>query len=217
MKTYIRTCFVCKQQFSRNSRNEASRKNKNIILDFCNKNCHKQYQQSFKIEVSCKNCQTNFYKKKNQILKTKNNFCSKSCAATFNNKNKTFGIRRSKLEIYIEEQLKKDFPSLVFVFNSKEAIKSELDIFIPQLKLAFELNGIFHYEPIYGNSKLDKIQNNDKQKIITCFEQGIELCIIDTSSCKYLNNNNKIKYYKIVKDLVIQNFERAEKTNVQVP
>jgi hypothetical protein len=50
-----------------------------------------------------------------------------------------------------------------------------------------------------------------------CFEQGIELCIIDTSSCKYLNNNNKIKYYKIVKDLVIQNFERAEKTNVQVP
>ena len=157
-----------------------------------------------------------FYKKKNQILKTKNNFCSKSCATTYNNKNKTFGTRRSKLEIFIEEQLIKDFPSLTFYFNSKKFIESELDIYIPELKLAFELNGIFHYEPIYGENKLEKIKTNDNQKIINCFKQGIELCIIDTSTCKYLNIKSKNKFYEIVKNLVVQNIGRAEKTNEQV-
>jgi len=81
-------------------------------------------------------------------------------------------------------------------------IKSELDFYFPELKFAIELNGIFHYEPIYGQDKLEKIQSNDGRKLIACYENGVELAIVDSSSCKYLNQNAKDKYYTIVKSLV---------------
>jgi len=48
------------------------------------------------------------------------------------------------------------YPDLVIHFNKKDAINSELDIYIPSLKLAFELNGIFHYEPIFGKENFLK-------------------------------------------------------------
>lgn len=38
--------------------------------------------------VNCKLCNKEFKKANNQIKKTKNNFCSKSCAAIFNNQNR---------------------------------------------------------------------------------------------------------------------------------
>ena len=91
---------------------------------------------------------------------TKNNFCSRSCSATFNNKNKTYGTRRSKLEVFLEKELIKLYPDLLFHFNRKDTINSELDIYIPSLKLAFELNGIFHYEPIYGDNKLSPLDKS---------------------------------------------------------
>ena len=36
-------------------------------------------------EVSCENCKKKFIKRYNQILKSENNFCSRSCSAIFNN------------------------------------------------------------------------------------------------------------------------------------
>jgi hypothetical protein len=85
----------------------------------------------------------------------------------------------------LQEKLTILFPSLDIHYNRKDAINSELDIYIPSLKLAIELNGIFHYEPIYDQDKLDQIQNNDHRKFQACAENGISLCIIDTSSLKY--------------------------------
>lgn len=54
----------------------------------------------------------------------------------------------------------------------------EADIGIPELNLAIEWNGIVHYKPIYGQPKLNKIQQRDaeKQKIAT--SKNIELIII---------------------------------------
>lgn len=132
----------------------------------------------------------------------KNNFCSKSCAATFNNKNKTHGIRRSKLEAWLESQLTSLFPELEIHFNQKDAVGSELDIYIPSLKLAFELNGIFHYEPIYGSDKLAQIQGNDNRKFQDCIEQGISLCVIDTSSQKYFKSKTSQKYLDTIKSKI---------------
>lgn len=134
--------------------------------------------------------------------KSGNNFCSQSCAAKYNNTHKKTGNRRSKLEIWLETKLEENYKDLEINFNNKEIINSELDIYFPLLNLAFELNGIFHYEPIYGKEKLSSIQNNDNRKFQACLEKTIELVIIDTSSQKYFKEKTSIKYLDIIKNIV---------------
>lgn len=136
-------------------------------------------------------------------------FCNKSCATTYNNMHKKSGTRISKLEIWLQEQLSLQYPNLKIHYNRKDAINSELDIYIPSLKLAFELNGIFHYEPIYGHEKLQQIQNNDDRKFQACLEKEISLCIIDTSSLKYFKLKNIEKYKNIIFELI-----EKKKTNI---
>ena len=70
------------------------------------------------------------------------------------------------------------------------------------MNLAFELNGIYHYEPIHGNDKLLKIQNNDNRKFQACLEQGIELCIIDSSQQKYFKKQSSEKYLNIISTII---------------
>jgi hypothetical protein len=77
-----------------------------------------------------------------------------------------------------------------------------LDIYIPSLKLAFELNGIFHYEPIYGKEKLENTQNNDGRKFQACLECGIEFCTIDVSAQKYFKEKTSQIYLDIVTDIL---------------
>ena len=172
------TCLNCSILFQKLPYEVKRTKGKN----FCSLNCFNQYQRKDRPNniIECKNCNKSFYKRPAEQKKTKNHICSQSCAATYNNKNKTHGTRVSKLEVFLQEELTKKY-SYEFHFNRKDAINSELDVYIPELKLAFELNGIFHYEPIYGPDKLNQIQNNDNRKFQACLEQGIELCVIDTS------------------------------------
>ena len=134
--------------------------------------------------------------------KSGNQFCSRSCSNKYNNARKTKGTRVSKLEVWLSKQLPELFPDLEFHFNRKDAINSELDIFIPKLKLAFELNGIFHYEPIFGSEKLSSIQNNDDRKFQACIEAGIELCLVDVSSMTYFKPKKGQKYLDIITNII---------------
>ena len=169
---------------------------------WCSRKC--RYPNSGFTEVNCKNCKIIFKKQNCEIEKNPNHFCSKSCSASYNNTHKQHGNRRSKLEIFIEEELRKEYPQLTLFCNDKSTIESELDFYFPDLKFAIELNGITHYEPIYGKDKFEKIQNNDKRKVIACYEKGIELAIVDSSTCTYLNDSAKNKFKKIIFDLLDQ-------------
>jgi hypothetical protein len=96
------------------------------------------------------------------------------------------------------------YPDLEFHFNRTDAIEAELDIYVPSLKLAFELNGIFHYEPIYGADKLERVHKNDHRKLLACAEHGIELCVIDSSSMKHFTEKRAIKFLDIIKNFLGQ-------------
>lgn len=199
-------CELCGRLFkkTKNSIQSSIKGNPRHKLKFCSLTCCGKAQNKKKL-VSCKNCNKEFLKSPSQIKKTINSFCSSSCAAFYNNTHKTHGYRRSKLEIYFEQVLPIKYPDLEFHFNRKDAINSELDIYIPKLNLAFELNGIFHYEPIYGTGKLNQTQNNDRRKFQACLEQGIELCIIDASSLNYFKLDKAQKYLDIILSVIDKN------------
>lgn len=153
---------------------------------YCSQKCLFDCQIT-KQAVVCANCNASFLKLPSQISKTKNNFCSKSCAATFNNKNKKYGTRRSKLENLIEAMLVAEYSDILFSCNQKSAIGSELDFYFPTLKLAIQINGPLHYQPIYGQKKLDQIQRMDAEKRLACQAHNIRLIELDCSEDKYLN------------------------------
>lgn len=171
--------------------------------NFCSKKCAILTKGLSQL-VNCGNCGIEFRKMNSQIKISKSgkHFCTKSCAVIYNNTHKRHGTRKSKLEIWIETRLTELYPDLEIHFNRKDTINSEIDIYIPSLKLGFELNGIYHYKPIHGNDKLLQIKNNDSRKFQACLEQGIELCIIDTSQLKYFKENNCHKYLNIIINMI---------------
>lgn len=176
-------------------------RNYKYTTDFCSNKCQRIYSEP-PIFVVCEHCSKSFKKKQAEINKTKHNFCCLSCAAKYNNAHKTKGTRISKLEKWLQIQLPLKYPNLEFHFNKIDTINAELDIYIPSLSLAFELNGIFHYEPIYGQEKLDKTQNNDQRKYQACIEKNIELCIIDNSSMKNFKPIKAQKFLDIINNII---------------
>lgn len=182
------------------------RKHNKGAYRFCSPRCKNLHEGSIHL-VKCEQCGKEFTKGAANINNTKHNFCCKSCAALYNNAHRNYGYTRSKLEVYIEQQLLELYPQLEMKFNDKTAIASELDIYIPQLHLAFELNGIIHYEPIYGREKLEYIQQRDENKFQLCHENNISLCIIDTSSQKYFNERSSQKYISLIKEIIDENLK----------
>jgi hypothetical protein len=152
--------------------------------------------------VQCDQCHTSFKKGLCDIKRSPHHFCSKSCAAKWNNAHKTKGTRVSKLETWLTSKLPKLYPDLEFHFNRKDAINGELDIYVPSLKLAFELNGIFHYIPVYGPEKLASMQSNDARKVQACIERGISLCVIDVSYQKYFKEQSSMKFLAIIQNII---------------
>lgn len=168
---------------------------------FCSKRCFNLHQTK-KVMIKCEVCGKGREKKLIDFKRTKHQFCSRSCAATYRNSHRTSGYTRSKLEKWLESQLVLVYPNLAFSFNKRDIVNAELDIYIPLLKLAFELNGIFHYEPIYGKEKLEKIVSNDGRKFQACLEKGIELCIIDSSKENRFDVLKSKKYLDIITNLI---------------
>ena len=181
-------CIVCGFSFAQQKRVylRSTRGHQGHTSTFCSTACLSASKTS-KVNVVCLNCSMGIVRVKS-AAKTAT-FCSRSCAASYNNKHKTHGNRRSKLEKWLEEQLTILYPNLEIHFNKKDAIGSELDIYIPSLKLAFE-------------SKLDQIRNNDVSKSKLCHEAMIDLCIIDTSGQSYVKPKTSKVFLDIITSII---------------
>lgn len=195
-------CLYCKDIFHRKAtrvRSIITRNTKAEKLDFCSITCKGLHQRTG-VTKTCRNCEAKIYVIRRYAKS--HSFCSKSCAATFNNTHKKHGTRISKLEKWLQIVLPKMFSDLQISFNQKSTIGSELDIFIPKLKLAFEINGVFHYKPIYSKSQFLRIQNNDFKKVKRCSEQGIELCVIDSSKQKRFTEESSQTFLELIVEMI---------------
>jgi hypothetical protein len=155
-KTLPLECEFCQNSFYKETKQIRSDlklgKNK---CRFCSPKCFNASRE-VRILATCANCEKTFAIRLSTKKQSKsgNNFCSKSCAGTYNNTHKTKGNRRSKLEAWLEKQLTNKYPLLNILYNHKEIINSELDIYIPSLKIAFELNGIFSLRTYFWFKKI---------------------------------------------------------------
>jgi hypothetical protein len=171
---------------------------------YCSKEC--KIQSTKKYDTTCKGCNIIFKSERKDAK-----FCTNSCKSKSLNlstyAHSGSGRARSNIEIFVENNLKSDFPYINFEFNNKTLIDVELDIYIPDLRMAIELNGIVHYEPIYGEEKFIKIQNRDKQKMILCYEKGIELIVINLG-LKGLTKSQQNEIYNQIKQIINSNKTR---------
>lgn len=196
------TCSNCNTEYISTKKRIYSHLKSNSKNSFCSSVCIKKFKdKQYRVLLTCKQC-NNIVSRRKIELKYKNVFCSSSCSAKYNNTHKTKGNKRSKLEIWLEKQLSKLYSNLEIKYNQKSDINSELDIYIPSLKLAFELNGIFHYEPIFGQDKLSSIKNNDQRKFQACLEKNIELCIIDVSKMTNFKESKAVIFLEIITNII---------------
>jgi hypothetical protein len=166
---------------------------------YCSVKCQ---QTPRPVALKCSYCGKEITIAPNRTSKAKLHFCSNACTGKYYSEHKTWGNKRSKLEMWLEPELRALYPALDIHFNRNDTINSELDIYIPSLKLAFELNGAFHYEPIYSQEQLQKIQNNDARKFQACLEQEIELCVINNTSIRYFTPRQGYEFLNIITDII---------------
>ncbi len=158
--------------------------------------CCIECANNFKIKqivVECLICKNKFSKSLAKIKTNPRHCCSRKCTNILTKYFKDWSSSRSKLEVEIEKHLGIVMSDLFVDYNNRD-IGYELDIFIPTVKLAIELNGVFHYKPIFGELELLKRQKIDNEKKIKCKDLGIELIVIDVSED---NGGKKIQAQRI--------------------
>lgn len=178
---------------------------------YCSSKCqHLALSAAGSTKVSCAFCGNSLVKLNCEIKGSKsgNSFCNQSCSAKFNNRNKTCGTKRSKLEVWIDEQLRINYPEVVFIPSCQTIVDTELDFYFPDLFLAIEINGIHHSQPIFGQEKLDKVQYWDALKLAQCKEKGIDLLVIDTAWMKRFTVNHAQPVWDRITDKLSLYFSR---------
>ena len=199
-------CRICTQTFEQKKSIILKSFKQGYTSGFCSRNCSNKFKIN-KVNTECEECGKEISVRAYQRKTYKHSFCSYSCSAKYRNRHKTNGIIRSKIEIYIENKIKQNYPTLNVMSNDRILLEGlELDFYFPALKLGIELNGITHYEPIYGEDRLTRSKDSDKRKMIQCYENDIELAVIDVSGAKYLTQKWKDIYWNEVNQLLANLF-----------
>ncbi len=201
-KMVVVNCDYCKNDFELMIGKYNTSKKLGLKAFYCNRECHANSLKN-KIKLKCENCNLEFERIPSQI--NNHNYCSRKCKDLAN-----FIVNRSQLEIYLENKVKEYFPYVNMLCSDRiECRNLELDFYFPDLKLAIEINGIFHYEPKFGEERLNIIQHNDKGKKFICYKKGIELHIIKSIE-NYAQKGIKERDWKIFKNILMSKIPFCE-------
>ena len=214
MKYHTLNCNYCQKDYSISTKDLASRKNKKLVNCFCSRECRGKFQtKEHTVSKPCGQCNVLVTRRLKEYLGSRTGliFCNSSCSAKYSNTHKTTGTRISKLENWLSTELTRLYPNLEIHYNRKDAVDSELDIYIPSLKLGFELNGIFHYQPIYGQEKLEQTILNDARKLNSCINNNITLFIINTSNQKRFTEKSSVQFLDTILEQISSKLESGGK------
>lgn len=184
-------------------------------MRFCSRKCFNNWQQFKQSNPSrCAIC--------GEIIKDCDieyggrHFCSQYCRDRYSVYLKRFEMTatkgRSNTELYCEQFIKLMWPQLKVQFNVRDQLDSnmELDIWFPTLRLAFEINGSYHYMPhttIYDQTlreSISKTIKKDQLKRQICQEKGIDLIQINTRQLTlWINDLNQ----NVIKPIVLKVYE----------
>jgi len=200
-------CEWCDKEFQR-SETDYNAKVKKNKKQFCSGKCVAQWKKKNglcnrpkypkSVNLICISCGKPFsrnddYDKRKRRRNGIKPCCSPHCAAKYAHQcRKIKG--RSTLEEWMEAELKRLYPALDIHYNNREVVGLEIDIYIPSLNLAFELNGIHHYKPIYGINNFTKSAFRDILKEHKCKTKHIDLYIVDCRHFSRLKANEDKKY-----------------------
>lgn len=204
-------CDYCHSDFFRSLKDFNKANKWGYKTQYCSHDCRAQARKVKRVPIPCGKCGKEILKTEAELKLQPKYYCSIKCGVNGSleyrkkpSPSKKSGSQRSKLEIYIGDKLLQKFPTLEIHFNRRDAINAELDIYIPSLKLAIELNGIFHYEPIFGEEKLKQTKTNDARKIQACIENNISFCIIDISRTGTFKESKAVPYLNIVEETILR-------------
>lgn len=218
---YEFTCVRCNCEFKINREQYKQKIRQKTKLHFCSNKCRQGYpvKPVTSKTLSCKTCGSMVTRRLYEYKKAEYCFCSRSCVAKHYSRHKTYGYKRSKFERHLEEYLTLHCPSLEVLYNTKHIIKDELDVYIPVLNLAIEINGIFHYKPIYGDQQLAKVQNVDQRKHQACITQQIDLRIIDVTPLNIFTPLGAKPYIQQIMNIINSKLtdRSRERSNLQHP
>lgn len=182
----ILNCLYCKQEVLKYK--SEIRKNPDKI--FCNSQCsanfmHLTYRQPFAktIVLECHFCNSIFERIQHKTTqgKTGKFFCSAKCSSTYlGTQSKNF--ERSFMELYIQQKIELNFPYLTLIIgDTKQCNGLQLDLYLPELNFAIEINGPIHYINFFGDEYLKSVQERDQRKETICKNKKLLLQIVKCS------------------------------------
>ena len=112
-------------------------------------------------------------------------------------KNELVKGNRSLAEQIAIDLLRFHFKKLEVLPNDRKAVGRELDIYLPTLKVALEIDGIFHTRPVFSEASFEKTKLNDAKKTKLCEDADIKLFRITLPE-------DSRKYYEFIKKDIVE-------------
>lgn len=148
------------------------------------------------VETSCGGCGTRIKRRPRDLKRYGVAYCSHSCHMRTKNA-AGLTVNTSAAELRIAEQMRDAFPTICIAVNDRTLLPDglEIDIHVPALKLAIELNGPIHSRPIFGNRTFAKTQANDRRKARMLKDAGYRLLTVDVRGTEAVTPERRSTYF----------------------